>query len=313
MSVRSLVLALPVVLSVWAFGCGDNAASPLSQVDDSSDPVDEDVSQDDAMDPTSVPESLTANFEPLPEALVAVSADSTVFAQYAQPTDRYGHGILGDRIEAGQLVVWRRGTTFTYTLDTQHVFEDLAPRLVDVDGDGELEFVTIRTHVLKGAGIAIYRIDGDSLVEYARVKEIGTPSRWLNVAAIYDLDSDGMMEIAWVQTPHIGGILRVARMSQGELEVLAESTLYSNHAIGERNLCLSVVSDEGGQPVLYVPSHDRSQIVGLTLSEDAFVRVRSIDQDVDFSIPLHRQGDFGVIVQGGEDCKNGVWPEAVQR
>ena len=189
---------------------------------------------------------LRSHFDSLPEGLIASSPDSTLYAQYSQPTDRYGHGILGDAIEAGQLVVWHNGVVLTHTLDDSYVFEDLVPRLIDLDGDGELEIVTIRTHVSRGAGIAIYKINGDSLAEHARVREIGTSSRWLNIAAMFDLDGDGTMEIAWVQTPHIGGILRVARMAEGELEVMAESTLYSNHEIGQRNLSLSVVAEEGG-------------------------------------------------------------------
>ena len=246
-------------------------------------------------------ELLAGHFDQLPEAQISISEDESVYAQYAQPTDRYGHGILGDRIGAGQLVLWSDGVTYTHTLADRYVFEDIQPRLFDVDGDGELEIVTIRTDVSAGAGIMIYKVEDGALTEYAWVDEIGTPSRWLNIAAIYDLDGDGIMEIAWVQTPHIGGILRVARISKGRLSVLSESTLYSNHAIGELNLCLSVVVALTEQTTLYVPSHDRTQIAGLKFTGDMLVRTETIDHPVDFSRSLSSQYDFNGVVQGG-DC-----------
>ena len=91
---------------------------------------------------------LVDNFDQLPEKQVGVSEDSTVYAQYAQPTTRYPHGILGDAIEAGQLIVLKDGEIYTHTLDDQYVFEDIRPRLFDVDNDGQMEMVTIRTHVM---------------------------------------------------------------------------------------------------------------------------------------------------------------------
>lgn len=271
-------------------------------------------------------QSLIQHFDPLPEQQVSVSEDRRVYAQYAGPTERYAHGILGDAIEAGQLVVVRDAVVYTHTLGSEYVFEDLRPRLVDVDGDGAVELVTIRSHEARGAGIMIYKIGDDALTEWAWVEEIGSPFRWLNIAAIYDLDGDGAMELAWIQTPHIGGILRVARVAPGKLPVLAEASLYSNHAIGERNLCLSVVSQavvpqtvvsqtvvaQAGiaqaeitfrdLPMLYVPSQDRSQIVGFQLVDDVLHKAETIEQPVDFSLPLASQHAFEGVVQGGADC-----------
>ena len=50
-------------------------------------------------------EQLTTDYQLLSEQSIAINSDSTVFAQYAQPTEKYTHGILGDKIEAEQLVV----------------------------------------------------------------------------------------------------------------------------------------------------------------------------------------------------------------
>ena len=241
---------------------------------------------------------LRADYDQLPEQLISVSADSSTFAQYALPTTRYRHGILGDAVEAGQLVVVQDGVSASLTLDVEYVFEDLAPRLVDVDGDGQVEVITIRTHVDRGAGIAIYKIQTDGLHEYAWVAEIGRSSRWLNIAAVYDLDGDGTVELAWVQTPHIGGILRVAHIEVGELTVVAEASQYSNHAIGERNLQLSVVTRDD-DTTLWLPTQDRSAIAGFQFSNDSLVHAGTIEQSVDFSSPLDLQYDFAGVLQTG--------------
>ncbi len=107
-------------------------------------------------------------------------------------------------MEAEQLVVIRKGAIYIHNVADAYVFEDTNPRLFDVDNDGQMEIVTIRTHGTKGAGIMIYKIENDALTEFAWVEEIGAQFRWLNIAAIYDLDGDGTVELAWIQTPHIG-------------------------------------------------------------------------------------------------------------
>ena len=214
------------------------------------------------MDHNAAIKFLNDNFDQLPERQISVNNANTVYAQYAQPTTRYNHSILGDSIEAEQLVVLMDGSTYTHTLGNQYVFEDIKPRLFDVDNDGQMEIVTIRTHVTKGAGIMIYKIMNNVLTEFAWVEEIGIPYRWLNIVAIYDLDGDDTVELAWIQTPHIGGILKVTRIQAGRLTVFAESSSFSNHSIGERNLCLSVVTQTENTTILYVPTQDRRQIAG---------------------------------------------------
>lgn len=246
---------------------------------------------------------LTDNFVQLPEKLITIGKNSTVYAQYAQPTTRYRHGILGDSIEAEQLVVVRDRVAYTHTLSDQYVFEDIKPRLFDVDNDEELEIITIRTHVTKGAGIMIYKIIDNVLTEFAWVEEIGLANRWLNIVASYDLDNDGTIELAWIQTPHIGGILKVANIKAGKLEVLSELSGYSNHSIGERNLCLSMVTKKENAVVFYVPTQDRHQIAGFQFSDKVIQKIETINQATNFSYSLGSQYDFADIVLEGGFCK----------
>lgn len=77
----------------------------------------------------------------------AACADTMVGADFDSPTGRYGHAILGDAIEFGELVIavedWVHTTRYRVTLPQDHVFEDLTPRLWDITGDGLPEVVVI--------------------------------------------------------------------------------------------------------------------------------------------------------------------------
>lgn len=247
---------------------------------------------------------LVRNYKQLPEQEIAKSLDNSVYAQYAMPTEKYSHGILGDKIEAEQLGVVVDSVFYEFNLSSEYVFEDIRPRLYDVDGDNELEFITIRTNVSKGAGIAIYKIVGEQLVEYAHLSEIGTTHRWLNIVAINDLDNDGVVELVWIETPHIGGILKVAKIQAGTLQVLDEIGQYSNHAIGERNLCLSVLTEQLNKKVFYVPNQSRDKIIGFTFENDELHVFEEIIQVVDFSKTLGAQYSFSNTIQEQNNCIN---------
>ena len=63
----------------------------------------------------------------LPDGRVAIGTHDIARAWLAEPTDRYDHGILGDKIEAGGLVIETRdGKQQTVRLKNDAVFEDLA-------------------------------------------------------------------------------------------------------------------------------------------------------------------------------------------
>ena len=248
-------------------------------------------------------EQLQNNYTLLPEAQISISKDQTILACYTEPTERYKHGILGDQIEAGRLVISINATTHELPLQEEYVFEDIRPRLYDVDKDGQLEFVTIRSNVNEGAGIVIYKILVDQIIEYAMVPEIGIANRWLNIVAIDDLDNDGVIELAWIETPHIGGILKIAKIQAGILEVITEKSLYSNHAIGQRNLCLSILTEQEEQKVFYVPNQARDTLVGFTFDGVDLNIIDAIEKDIDFSIPLMDQYDFsGLVMEEQDNC-----------
>jgi hypothetical protein len=157
-------------------------------------------------------------------------------AWYDDATTRYAHGVLGDAIEAGALhAKTTEGQTLSITLETAQVFEDIQPRLADIDGDGRNEIITIRSHNQKGAQIAVYGITKDSpnsLSLVASTPYIGQAHRWLAPVGIADFDNDGAMDIAYIDRPHLAKILRVWSYRAGSLQQVAQKQGLSNHKIG---------------------------------------------------------------------------------
>ena len=76
---------------------------------------------------------------------------------------------------------------------------------------------------------------------------IGTPFRWLAPAAIADLNGDGVTDIAYVETPHLGKVLRVWSWAAGGLTEIAQLRGVTSHRIGDEVICIRHVA--GGKTV----------------------------------------------------------------
>ena len=158
-------------------------------------------------------------------------------AWFDQPTDLYDHGILGRKVEPEGLMVQDTpggapcGTLFK--AGAGHVFEDTAPRLADLDGDGENEVIVVRSSITKGAQLAVYGNKGNSFGLIAATDYIGQKNRWLAPAGIADFDGDGRLEIAYVDRPHLLGDLVFVRRQGQRLVEIARMPGASNHRIGD--------------------------------------------------------------------------------
>jgi len=232
-------------------------------------------------------------------------------AWFAGPTDIYGHGILGDRIEAAMLVAQNPGGArheIAASVDGQPkaVFEDLQPRLADLDGDGTSEIVAIRTFTDAGASIAVYGLAGGKLSLLAQTPPIGLPSRWRNPSAIADFDARPGLEIAEVVTPHIGGTLRLWHFNRvaGSLEAVADAFGFSNHFIGSRELRLSAAADLDGDGLseLALPSADRKalRIMAFSAGKAAEVAAVKLPARIDKAIGVIAEADGPAFVTGLE-------------
>ena len=100
----------------------------------------------------------------IPFGVVAVGQQDIVRAWLTNPTGRYPHGVLGDDIEATALKVELHDGLVLQADLSVRVFEDNAPRLSDIDGDGRDEVWTVVSDVLSGARLVSYGVKGGELV-----------------------------------------------------------------------------------------------------------------------------------------------------
>lgn len=151
-------------------------------------------------------------------------------AAYDAPSHRYGHNVLGAQGEWDALILTLAGgRQLRIVPPDAGIFEDTAPRLADLDGDGAAEVVTVRTSLTRGAALAVYGPQG----EIAATPPIGAPHRWMAVVGIADLDGDGRPEIAVIDRPHLARVLRIWALRDGRLVELAAASGLTNHHFGE--------------------------------------------------------------------------------
>ena len=199
----------------------------------------------------------------LPDGRPAFGSGRIAEAWLVAPTERYDHGVLGDAVEAGGLLVrLKDGGERQLLLPETQVFEDLEPRLADLDGDGEAEVLVVRSSLDAGAVLTVYGLVGDELQLIAEGPNHLPAHRWLNPIGVADFDGDGTLEVAYVETPHIGGILRILSLQDGRLVEEASWAGFSNHEIGSRELGLSAILDfdEDGYPEIFLPSARRRSL-----------------------------------------------------
>lgn len=173
----------------------------------------------------------------LPGALSATPPNVILKAIYAEPTTRYDHGVLGDAVEWGALILSvdtcdgcaiRQMRKFTIRLPENRVFEDIAPRIIR-DEFGMTYVMVVESDLALGARLAIYTANGLAFA----TPFIGQSHRWLAPVGAHDLDGDGIPEIAYVEKPHLSRELKIWRFSETGLEFVTSLAGLSNHRIGE--------------------------------------------------------------------------------
>ena len=211
---------------------------------------------------------------------LAASAE-IVSASYAEPTPRYQHGVFGETEEWGALAFGLSDDQrMILRLPETRVFEDIAPRLADVDGDGAPEMIVVETDLSLGARLAIY--DEAGLV--AATPFIGQTHRWLAPIGVADLDGDGLIEIAYIDRPHLARLLRVWRFQDGTLVEVAQVEGLTNHRLGDPAIG-GGLRDCGAGPEMITANARWSRLVASRLVGGR-IESRFVAEGVDFAAAL---------------------------
>ena len=217
----------------------------------------------------------------------AVQAEITS-ASYVDPTSRYGHNVVpGGEYDS---ITFRLFGDRTITTEPSRdsVFEDTEPRLVDVDGDGSPEVITVVSYVDRGAAIRIWdeveapdQPGGTTIEIMAEGKPIGTRFRWLAIVGAGDLDGDGQIEIAYVDRPHLAKTLRIVRIDGAQLVEATAAGGVTNHRIGEPDIA-GGIRDCGDGPEMLMASADWSRMLAVTFADG---ELQGFDIGLDTSRP----------------------------
>lgn len=200
---------------------------------------------------------------------------------FSDPTPDHDHGVFGEPVEGRSLTIVERRPVAPgpdpkpvplqvtrIEAGPDAVFEDREPRLADLDGrGGDPKIVAVRTRRDAGAALAVIgRQDGRWQI-LAETPPIGAPRRWLNPAAVADLDGDGRMDIALVRTPHRDGLLQIWAWDRDRLELIAQAPGYANHLFGRtaQDLAAVVRLDGRARPALVIPTLDRRALAVVAL------------------------------------------------
>jgi hypothetical protein len=194
-----------------------------------------------------------------------VTRSRGMVAYLVDPTTRYGHGVLGDAIEAGGFVVERDGQRLLFRLGPDAVFEDRRVRLADLDGDGQPEAILVKAYLDRGAALAVYRIGRHAIEPLAEGPAIGQRNRWLNPVGVADFVGSGQAMLAAVVTPHLAGSLRLYRLAGRALVEVSRIDGFTNHRLGERDLDLAQIGDLDGDgtPEIVIPSLSRQDLAAI--------------------------------------------------
>ncbi len=186
----------------------------------------------------------------------------------SNPTERYTHGVLGDKIEAAGITLVETSPEpkilRTITIPEPDVIEGIYPTWADLNNDGEREIIVTLSNAQEGARIVAYDEGGNLMAEGP---PIGAGFRWRHQLVAAPFRESGENLLAVVRTPHIGGVVEFYRLNGDKLEIVHTVDGISTHSIGSRVLFTAQAGDfdNDGQVELLAPdqSHTRLGIVGI--------------------------------------------------
>lgn len=184
----------------------------------------------------------------LPDAR-PVRVDERRVALLFGPTDRYGHGVLGDAVEATQvrIVDVTAGTVTDTVVPEGRVIEGVRPLVGDLTGDGATDLVVTTSAEADGARLEAWLLAGRG----RRIgPAIGAAGRWRHQIAIAPTDPAGGSEVVEVVTPHLDRIATFWHAGDQLLEATGDvPDALVSHDLGSRSMEDAAVVDVDGDGV----------------------------------------------------------------
>lgn len=197
-----------------------------------------------------------------PGSTVATSSTGDIVeAELIGRTTRYRHFVLGREFESeGLRVRTATGQRLQFLLPADSVFEDLDPRIADLDADGRNEVIVVRSRLTEGSSLAVLGIRGGKLAILAETTTNGGPRRWLDPAGIGDFYGEGSQQIALVRMPHVVGRLEFWDFKNGSLHLRGQIGDTSNHRAGTAAIRGAVVIRRNDGDWLAIPDLARARL-----------------------------------------------------
>jgi len=213
----------------------------------------------------------------LPDARITLgSLDGSAGLQalvLSDPTDRYPHGTLGDKLEASAVTVMTvapnalvfRGR---YVVRAPAVIEDLIPILAPIGEGRRPAVVVVKSAPRLGSAVMALGWREGGLERLAEGAAFGQSNRWVHVIGAADLSGDGIPELIAVNTPHLAGVLVAYERRGNVLVPTAKALGYSSHALGSRNQDQAAIADMSGNGRLQIilPRQSRDVLAALEMS-----------------------------------------------
>jgi len=213
----------------------------------------------------------------LPDARITLgSLDGSAGLQalvLSDPTDRYPHGTLGDKLEASAVTVMTvapnalvfRGR---YVVRAPAVIEDLIPILAPIGEGRRPAVVVVKSAPRLGSSVMALGWREGGLERLAEGAAFGQSNRWVHVIGAADLSGDSIPELIAVNTPHLAGVLVAYERRGNVLVPTAKALGYSSHALGSRNQDQAAIADMSGNGRLQIilPRQGRDMLAALEMS-----------------------------------------------
>ena len=187
-------------------------------------------------------------------------------------TERYPHGVLGDKLEASALTVIAVESNaltikFRYVVRAPAVLEDLIAIMAPIGEGRRPAVVVVKSAPRLGSSILVLGWREGRLEVIAEGPVFGQSNRWVHVIGAADLSGDGIPELIAVNTPHLAGVLVAYERRAASLVPSAKALGYASHAAGSRNQDQAVIADMSGKGRLEVilPRQGRDVLAALEM------------------------------------------------